>query len=268
LENYSCKMVSEEKRQYKDLVSRLESNAEDKSSLRLSPSRTIRGLRELTGQPIARSSYQMSTCQVKLPLVAFSTHFLAPFHLLANFADINRSTSFPTSREDSTSSHGRHNSETASSSEDGVLTPPSESSRLSITAKELFCLMSTLNLSFGPSYDFLTADSEEFCLEPELWVVQHYISRFCSIYVDKYESLAPKLWKAIEEAIVSQECIIYSYRPDHASDPYSSGCLASFNYFFYNRDIKRILFFSLRVLKYDPSSLPRSAFASFFFFFT
>lgn len=157
------------------------------------------------------------------------------------------------SREDSTSSHGRHNSETASSSEDGVLTPPSESSRLSITAKELFCLMSTLNLSFGPSYDFLTADSEEFCLEPELWVVQHYISRFCSIYVDKYESLAPKLWKAIEEAIVSQECIIYSYRPDHASDPYSSGCLASFNYFFYNRDIKRILFFSLRVLNEPPA---------------
>nr|VZI34946.1 unnamed protein product [Spirometra erinaceieuropaei] len=178
LENYSCKMVSEEKRQYKDLVSRLENNAEDKSSLRLSPSRTIRGLRELTGQPIARSSYQMSTCQVK-------------------------------SRDDPSSSYSRHNSENASSSEDGVLTPPSEFSRLSITAKELFCLMSTLNLSFGPSYDFLTADSEEFCLEPELWVVQHYISRFCSIYVDKYESLAPKLWKAIEEAIVSQECIIY-----------------------------------------------------------
>ncbi|VDN13016.1 unnamed protein product [Dibothriocephalus latus] len=180
LENYSCKMVSEEKRQYKDLVSRLESDAEDVSSLRLSPSRTIRGLRELTGQPIARSSYQMSTCQAKV-----------------------------WSREHSTSSHGRHNSETASSSEEGVLTPPSEFPRLSITAKELFCLMSTLNLSFGPSYDFLTADSEEFCLEPELWVVQHYISRFCSIYVDKYESLAPKLWKAIEEAIVSQECIIY-----------------------------------------------------------
>ncbi|KAL7065420.1 hypothetical protein AAHC03_05810 [Spirometra sp. Aus1] len=206
LENYSCKMVSEEKRQYKDLVSRLENNAEDKSSLRLSPSRTIRGLRELTGQPIARSSYQMSTCQVK-------------------------------SRDDPSSSYSRHNSENASSSEDGVLTPPSEFSRLSITAKELFCLMSTLNLSFGPSYDFLTADSEEFCLEPELWSNTSILipaSRF--FYLTR--------------SLPTSFC---SYRPDHASDPYSSGCLASFNYFFYNRDIKRILFFSLRVLNESPA---------------
>nr|VZI10060.1 unnamed protein product [Spirometra erinaceieuropaei] len=84
--------------------------------------------------------------------------------------------------------------------------------------------MSTLNLSFGPSYDFLTADSEEFCLEPELWV-----------------------------GFVVAGFPPYCYRPDHASDPYSSGCLASFNYFFYNRDIKRILFFSLRVLNESPA---------------
>ncbi len=59
-------MVSEEKRQYKDLVSRLEADGEVESSLRLGSSRTIRGLRELTGQPIARSSYQMSTSQAEV----------------------------------------------------------------------------------------------------------------------------------------------------------------------------------------------------------
>ncbi|KAH9587543.1 RNA polymerase III-inhibiting protein maf1 [Schistosoma haematobium] len=108
--------------------------------------------------------------------------------------------------------------------------------------------MSTLNSCFGPAYDFLTARSDEFCLEPELWLVKHYISRFCSIYVDKYEDLAPHLWKVIGDEIVPAQCRIYSYRPDHLSDPYSSGCLASFNYFFHNRCLRRVLFFSLRVL--------------------
>lgn len=66
LESYSCKMVSEEKRQYKDLVSRLEAEGEQESCLRLGPSRTIRGLRELTGHAITRSSYQMSTSQAEV----------------------------------------------------------------------------------------------------------------------------------------------------------------------------------------------------------
>ncbi|VDD83244.1 unnamed protein product [Mesocestoides corti] len=222
LENYSCKMVSEEKRQYKDLVSRLEIEGEQSSCLRLSSSRTIRGLRELTGLPISRSSYQMSSSQAE--------------------ADDNVSS--------------RNRSRTSSScSEEGSLNSPTKASQLSITAKEFFCLMSTLNLSFNSAYDFLTAESDEFCLEPELRasIVKHYISRLCSIYVDKYELLAPKLWLAINEAIVPHKCVIYSYRPNHASDPYSSGCLASFNYFFCNRDLKRILFFSLRVLNESPA---------------
>ena len=38
-----------------------------------------------------------------------------------------------------------------------------------------------------------------------------------------------------------------SYNPDLASDPYGEeGCIWSFNYFFYNKKIKRIVFFSCR----------------------
>ena len=40
---------------------------------------------------------------------------------------------------------------------------------------------------------------------------------------------------------------MYSYNPDLDSDPYGDeGCLWSFNFFFYNIKMKRILFFSCK----------------------
>ncbi|THD20124.1 Repressor of RNA polymerase III transcription [Fasciola hepatica] len=229
LESYSCKMVSEEKRQFKELAARF--SGSEAGSLRLGSSQTLRGLWELTGQSVSPSTYQMSTIQDPQ----------SPPHI--NLSSLT-----------STSNGGkkRTRSDTTSSSDDGTTTPssptPHKSTASSLTLKDMFCLMSTLNSCFGPAYDFLSARSDEFCLEPELKLVKHYISRFCSIYVDKYEDLAPRLWKTIDEEIIPSQCIIYSYRPDHLSDPYSSGCLASFNYFFYNKSLKRVLFFSLRVL--------------------
>jgi hypothetical protein len=40
-----------------------------------------------------------------------------------------------------------------------------------------------------------------------------------------------------------------SYNPDLNSDPFGEdGCLWSFNYFFYNKKLKRIVFFSCRAV--------------------
>lgn len=55
------------------------------------------------------------------------------------------------------------------------------------------------------------------------------------------------LWAAIDEEIRLSECEVYSYNPDLCSDPFGEdGCLWSFNFFFYNRKLKRVLFFSCR----------------------
>ncbi|KAF7257911.1 hypothetical protein EG68_04570 [Paragonimus skrjabini miyazakii] len=235
LESYSCKMVSEEKRQFKELCMRLkkESDQSDVDSQRLGSSQTLRGLWEMTGQMVNPLTYQMSTVQDQSCIVAN-----------ANMSPMSNNGS---------GKKKRSRSDTTSSSDDGTTHSLHKCGASSLSLKDLFCLMSTLNSCFGPAYDFLSARSDEFCLEPELWLVKHYISQFCSIYVDKYEELTPQLWKTIEEEIVPSQCLIYSYRPDHLSDPYSSGCLASFNYFFYNKSLRRVLFFSLRVLN---DSLP------------
>ena len=57
------------------------------------------------------------------------------------------------------------------------------------------------------------------------------------------------LWSAIDEVIALKECDVYSYQSDHEADPFSErGSVWSFNYFFYNKKQKRILYFSCRGL--------------------
>lgn len=46
-----------------------------------------------------------------------------------------------------------------------------------------------------------------------------------------------------------KDCDIYSYNPDLMSDPFGEdGSLWSFNYFFYNNKMKRIVLFTCRAL--------------------
>lgn len=119
-----------------------------------------------------------------------------------------------------------------------------------IIRKTLFYLVSTLNAAFYPDYDFSTATSREFSKEHSLKHVMSAVEQ--QLYLVSCSQLLPlsqQLWTAIDEAIDLQDCEIYTYNPDEESDPYSDdGCLWSFNYFFYNPRLKRIVFFSCRLV--------------------
>lgn len=118
-----------------------------------------------------------------------------------------------------------------------------------ISRKTLFYLIATLNASFGPDYDFSKAKADEFSKEPNYnWVMNAIDANFLSSPAHQsYSVLKPQLWSAIDSAINMPECEIYSYNTDLNSDPYSEdGCLWSFNYFFYNKKLKRVLFFTCR----------------------
>ncbi|XP_071785565.1 repressor of RNA polymerase III transcription MAF1 homolog [Asterias amurensis] len=115
--------------------------------------------------------------------------------------------------------------------------------------KMIFYLISTLNASFQPDYDFSDAKSHEFSREPSLdWTVNAVDSNMFSTSGDIYAAqIRPKLWAAINDEINPNECEIYSYNPDLESDPFGEeGVLWSFNYFFFNKKLKRILFFACR----------------------
>ncbi|XP_007906863.1 repressor of RNA polymerase III transcription MAF1 homolog [Callorhinchus milii] len=114
--------------------------------------------------------------------------------------------------------------------------------------KTLFYLIATLNASFRPDYDFSKAKSHDFSKEPSLnWVANAVNGSLSSAAGEQFNQLKPELWQAIDDEICLSECEIFSYNPDLDSDPYGEeGNLWSFNYFFYNQRLKRIVFFTCR----------------------
>lgn len=93
--------------------------------------------------------------------------------------------------------------------------------------------------------------SHEFSKEPSIqWVMNSVHSNLSAIAGEQYSALRQPLWSAINDEINLSDCDIYSYNPDFNSDPYGEpGCLWSFNYFFYNKKLKRIVFFTCRAIK-------------------
>jgi hypothetical protein len=52
------------------------------------------------------------------------------------------------------------------------------------------------------------------------------------------------VWGAIDEVVQVRDCDIYSYIPDMDADPFTDGNLWSFNYFFYNKSLQKLLYFT------------------------
>lgn len=93
--------------------------------------------------------------------------------------------------------------------------------------------------------------SHEFSKEPSLnWVMNAIDTNLSATAGEQYRALRQSVWLAIDDEITLEECDIYSYNPDLGSDPFGEdGCLWSFNYFFYNKKLKRIVFFTCRAVK-------------------
>lgn len=125
----------------------------------------------------------------------------------------------------------------------------------SATRKLLVYLISTLNAAF-PDYDFSGVRSEQFLKEPDLRLVMSDVNRHLTELGDAVPpTFLEEMWAAIDEAlgVTLKDCEIYSYLPDMEGDPFSYN-LWSFNYFFVNRRMKRIVFFSCIVKsKYQAS---------------
>ncbi|XP_078154513.1 transcription regulator [Carex rostrata] len=115
--------------------------------------------------------------------------------------------------------------------------------------KTLIYLVLTLGHLY-PDYDFSAVRAHLFFKEEE-WdgfkqTIDTYLSDASREWVASNgdSSLIESMTKAIDEVITIKECEIYSYDPDSDSDPFlEKGAIWSFNYFFYNRKLKRVVSF-------------------------
>nr|CAD2184285.1 unnamed protein product [Meloidogyne enterolobii] len=116
-----------------------------------------------------------------------------------------------------------------------------------ISKRTLFNILALLNQCY-PDYDFSQTKSASF---------RKVTYQDCIVSVDgklvatvhNYGLLRDILWRTIEDSIKIDECCIYSYIPQYCGDPFTEdGCIWSFNFFFFNKTLKRFLFFASRAL--------------------
>ncbi|KAK2077590.1 hypothetical protein QBZ16_004435 [Prototheca wickerhamii] len=124
----------------------------------------------------------------------------------------------------------------------------------SSSRKTLVYLILTLNHIY-PDYDFTLLRAQNFAKEESLARVQELVGTHLVDVARAWdatpglgeEGLLDAVWTGVEESIELADADIYSYKSDLESDPFGEkGSVWSFNYFFYNRKLKRILYFSCR----------------------
>jgi hypothetical protein len=116
-------------------------------------------------------------------------------------------------------------------------------------------LISTLNAAF-PDYDFSDLKAEQFRKEPSLHSVVTFIDTMLSNVVPRYEQFKVRMWNAIDQEIQLHDSQIYSLIPDPDSDPFAEdGNIWNFNFFFYNKKVKRIIFFTCRAQRKIPLAM-------------
>jgi len=115
--------------------------------------------------------------------------------------------------------------------------------------RTLIFLISTMNHCF-PDYDFSNVKAEDFRKEPSYQMVINSINTTLASVISNFVStLQAKLWSTIDAEINIKESSIYSFIPDPDSDPFvEEGTVWSFNYFFYNKRLKRVIFFTCRAI--------------------
>lgn len=121
----------------------------------------------------------------------------------------------------------------------------------SSSRKTLIYLILTLNHIY-PDYDFSDLRAEHFTKEGQLAAVKTDIEtllmesgKVWTATRGDDEDFLDVLWKTLDEAIGVYECDVYSYKAVSEGDPFTDeGSLWAFNYFFYNKKLKRILYFT------------------------
>ncbi|CAN0427963.1 unnamed protein product [Pylaiella littoralis] len=108
--------------------------------------------------------------------------------------------------------------------------------------RTLVDLICTMNASF-PDYDFSGMRPDNFEKEVSVSLVRNKVNAaLAEISVIHNKIFLESFWADLDEVMNLKNCEVYSYSPDMEGDPFTEGCLWSFNHFFLNKSLKRVLF--------------------------
>eukprot|EP00850_Spirogloea_muscicola_P013809 SM000095S25023 [mRNA] locus=s95:485055:487878:- [translate_table: standard] len=121
--------------------------------------------------------------------------------------------------------------------------------------RTLIYLILTLNHMY-PDYDFSMLRAHHFTKECAVILVKQQIeqslvevSKLWELQVGDDTPLLEGLWSAIDEVIGLADCDVYQYKSELDGDPFAEkGSMWAFNYFFYNKKLRRILYFSCKCM--------------------
>ena len=110
------------------------------------------------------------------------------------------------------------------------------------TRKLLIDLVQTMNASFI-DHDFSSISPEAFCHQNVADMIRQINS-----YLNELTTIRPSfindLWSTLNAQMNIHDCEAYCYVPDFNDDPLSDGAIWSFNCFFFNKELKRICYFT------------------------
>ncbi|ORY74628.1 Maf1 regulator-domain-containing protein [Protomyces lactucae-debilis] len=114
---------------------------------------------------------------------------------------------------------------------------------LSASRKTFAYIIATMNASH-PDHDFSSLRPFDFRNERNLSAVLNALNTTLSM---QGQLQTAGLWELIDRHIDLSQCDIYSYAPDADSDPHGGdGLLWSQSYFFFSKEQKRVLYFTVR----------------------
>ncbi|KAH7826679.1 putative repressor of rna polymerase iii transcription [Monocercomonoides exilis] len=117
--------------------------------------------------------------------------------------------------------------------------------------KKTFLTLISVLMTLFPTFSFGKIQPYQFVKEVDPTVVQVSIDTQMREVVEGYcPEFQTLLWKAIHQVVEVSNCEIFSFVPGNdgeEQDPFAEeGTIWSFNYFFYQKEAKKVLFFSVR----------------------
>lgn len=112
------------------------------------------------------------------------------------------------------------------------------------TRKVVIDLISTLN-AMHEDYDFSDAGADRFVKHSSFTAIIPAINKNLAEVVElRNEGFLNTLWAEVDKAINVRQCDVFSYLPTDGDPFVGRGVLWSFNYFFYNSELHRVLCFT------------------------